>query len=215
MKSFELLLLIVLVMCLWMVIVKKMPSYLVVPYIALWITILYVAFDRLGKFDKNTTIYTCKQAISEYMTGSSNTDTPDTNDEPAVDEPAVDEPAVSKSTYNTNVILDSDEVTPEAVESNPVYVEQGAPVTYEEIPPPRPILTYDEYKYKQNLFPESSCMGDFLIAEKMKHMGMQAKVSIDANARVDKYTNYGYFAEELDEHSKVRWWDDETLESEF
>jgi hypothetical protein len=57
--------------------------------------------------------------------------------------------------------------------------------------------------------------GDTEIAERMKYMSNMNRVAMDNQARVNKYTNIGYFKEELDDHANSRWWDDETLEDEF
>jgi hypothetical protein len=188
MKSFELIITILFVMVIWMVVGRGMPSYLVVPFLALWFVILFIGMDNLGQIPA----FNLASGFGKY----------------------VKFPVFKKR----NVVLEDlevdDAVDDIKVERSTMENEPEPPKVFRDAPPPIP-LTYDEYKYRENLFPESSCPGDYLIAEKMKHMGLQPKVSIDAQARVNKYTNYGYLAEELDSHANSIWWDDETLEDEF
>ena len=52
--------------------------------------------------------------------------------------------------------------------------------------------------------------------QQMKHMSNKNRQSMDGAARFDKYTNIGYFANELDQAANSRWWDDDVvLEKEF
>jgi hypothetical protein len=95
------------------------------------------------------------------------------------------------------------------------------PDTKSNIPVPKPMserpegLIYSEGNYKDNMFSELGGKGDNELSQRMKFMSNQARVSIDNQARVNKYTNIGYIKEELDNHAASRWWDDETLEEEF
>ena len=207
MKSFELIITILFVLVIWMVVIQGMPSHLIMPFLAICFVVLFIGFDNMGeipKFDSPNGIGGLLTIFSKKCsnTGIKVLDTgikvlvPNTLDTDTVED-AIDYIKVQRSTVNTDA---------------------KAPEKFKDAPTPefkQESLTYDEYKYRENLFPEASCTGDYLLAEKMKHMGLQPKVSIDAQSRVNKYTNYGYFAEELDSHANSIWWDDETLEDEF
>jgi hypothetical protein len=196
MKSFELIITIIFVVLISMSVVQCMPSYLGMPFLILLLIILFIRCDNIGKisvFDSYN--------ISDFLNRFSKTQNKlyYTTDNDIKVEEIVDDIKLQRSTIKNEVEIPTkfkDILTPD--------YKQNA-----ESP------TYDEYKYRENLFPDASCSGDYLLSEKMKHMGLQPKVSIDSHARVNKYSNYAYFAEELDSHANSRWWDDETLEDEF
>jgi ABC-type multidrug transport system fused ATPase/permease subunit len=195
MKSFELIITILFVLVIRMVVVKDMPLHLVVPFLALWFVVLFIGFDNMGvipAFDSSNGI---RGLLPIFSKKRCKNDTA----EDKVEETCKDI-KVTRSTIKTEV------------ETPKEFKDAPTPEFKQTYPEP---LMYDEYKYRENLFPDASCSGDYLLAEKMKHMGLQPKVSIDAQSRVDKYTNYGYLAEELDSHANSIWWDDETLEDEF
>jgi hypothetical protein len=193
MKSFELIITILFVLVIWMVVVKGMASHLVVPFLAMWFVVLFIGFDNMGKIPA----FNLSNGISKYLTVFSKKKCTDTD---MTVEDTVEDIKVKRSTIETEALTPTE------------FKDAPTPEFKQTYPDP---LTYDEYKYRENLFPDASCGGDYLLAEKMKHMGLQPKVSIDAQARLDKYTNYGYLAEELDSHANSIWWDDETLEDEF
>jgi hypothetical protein len=74
---------------------------------------------------------------------------------------------------------------------------------------------YSENSYKENTFPELSGLGDNRLVTLQKHRGNKNREAMDRMARTNKYTNIGYFKRELDNTANSRWWDDESLESEF
>ena len=78
-------------------------------------------------------------------------------------------------------------------------------------------VVYSEDGYKNNNFKELGCLGDNELMRQMKHMGNKNREAMDGAARVDKYSNIGYFADELREAADSRgWWDnDVVLEREF
>lgn len=77
-------------------------------------------------------------------------------------------------------------------------------------------LSHRMKSYKKNEpYAIEGCMGDTLIAEKMKHMSTMPKRSIDARAKFDKYASLHLFDEELHEHQNRRWWDNQDYEMVF
>jgi hypothetical protein len=203
MNTLELIITILFVLVIWMV-VQDIPVHLIVPFLAMLFTVLFIGFDNMRNalaFDSYNTSGLFSICSKKGGVFSDNVvDITDSTDNEMIVEEAVDDIKVERITAEN---------------------ETKTPKEFEDIPTPdfklndTEPLTYDEYKYRENLFPDASCGGDYLLAEKMKHMGLQPKVSMDAQARVNKYTNYGYLAEELDSHANSRWWDDETLEDEF
>lgn len=84
---------------------------------------------------------------------------------------------------------------------------------YTERPMP---LEYSENNYKYNLYNELGSLADNRLAKLQKKIGNRNREAMDRMARMDKYTNIGYFTEELNEHANSRWWDDDVeLEREF
>lgn len=73
-------------------------------------------------------------------------------------------------------------------------------------------MTQSNSKYKERLFNEDEgCIGDNIIARKMKHMSTMSKRAQDARARSNK-TKSDLFEEELEEHANRRWWDNQDYE---
>jgi hypothetical protein len=194
MKSFELIITILFVLVIWMVVVQSMPLHLVITFLALCFTVLFIGFDNMNQIPAFDSSKWISWPLPIFTKKRCNLD----NDMTVED--TVDDIKIKRSTSKTETITPKEFKDVPTPEFKPTYQEP---------------LMYDEYKYSENLFPDASCGGDYLLAEKMKHMGLQTKVSMDAQSRVNKYTNYGYFAEELNSHANSRWWDDETLEDEF
>lgn len=59
----------------------------------------------------------------------------------------------------------------------------------------------------QNLHSKMGCGADTQIANRMKYMGLQAKLSQDIRARHNKYKLMPYFDEELKANENRDWWD--------
>ena len=110
-----------------------------------------------------------------------------------------------------------------------VIIEKPIPTSYNEIQPPTKYMEEHSYKSNENIIPDPlntsiskgntpdsiNSNGDYLLAEKMKHLSMTYKINTDAVSRINKYTNYGFCAEELNDHANTAWWDDDTLENIF
>ncbi len=61
----------------------------------------------------------------------------------------------------------------------------------------------------QDMHKHMGCTGDNKIANRMKYMGMQSKLSKDIRSKMNRYTLLPYFEEELNDTEKRTWWDEE------
>lgn len=61
----------------------------------------------------------------------------------------------------------------------------------------------------QAIFQRSGSSADNAIANRMKYMAMQPKLSMEIRARHNRYTMQPYFEEELSANEKRDWWDTE------
>lgn len=70
------------------------------------------------------------------------------------------------------------------------------------------IAMYHDTDIKE-MHKEMGCTGDNKLANRMKYMGMQSKLSADNRSRMNRYTLLPYFEEELKENEDRDWWDAE------
>jgi hypothetical protein len=68
---------------------------------------------------------------------------------------------------------------------------------------------YDRELSVQELFKDTGCCGDTRMANRMKYMGLQARMSQDIRARWNAEKFRPYFEEELDDNEHRDWWDNE------
>ena len=68
---------------------------------------------------------------------------------------------------------------------------------------------YDRELSIQELYKDTGCSGDTRMANRMKYMGLQAKLSQDIRARWNAEKFRPYFEEELRDNETRDWWDNE------
>lgn len=68
---------------------------------------------------------------------------------------------------------------------------------------------YDRELTIQELYKDMGCAGDTRMANRMKYMGLQARMSQDIRARWNSEKFRPYFEEELRENETRDWWDNE------
>lgn len=61
----------------------------------------------------------------------------------------------------------------------------------------------------QELHKDMGCSGDNKLANRMKYMGLQAKVSQDIRARMNRHSIQQFWEEELRDNENRDWWDAE------
>lgn len=71
------------------------------------------------------------------------------------------------------------------------------------------IAMYDKNASTQSLFKDSGCSSDNKLANRMKYMGMQARMSSDIRARWNVEKFRPYFEEELRDNERRDWWDND------
>lgn len=64
----------------------------------------------------------------------------------------------------------------------------------------------------ENIYRKMGTIGDNLICNRMKYMGMQPKLSKDIRAAYNKYTMQPMFEEELREQADKIWWENDQLD---
>lgn len=216
MKSFELLLIVLFIIIIYMVVGQKMESGIVVGMTSLWFVILWIGWDNMGAWDYNKavdkTLETCgikpikspkrKELEKKIITQKQ------VNEDIAID--ATDIAEIEADKKETELI------TKKVLQAKVNSIADKPAVSVLKPSSSRPMaLEYSENNYKKNLFDEIGSLGDNRIAHLMKHVSNKNRVAIDNMSRQNKYTNINYFAEELKDHANSIWWDDETLEKEF
>lgn len=68
---------------------------------------------------------------------------------------------------------------------------------------------YDRELSIQELYKDTGCSGDTRMANRMKYMGLQARMSQDIRARWNAEKFRPYFEEELRDNETRDWWDNE------
>jgi hypothetical protein len=205
MSSSELLMLFLFVIIVFSVLCGKMHSDIIIGALSLWFTILWISWDNMGLWDNSPLtnkisclLKTCglkpnkskRYKIKKKVKFANNEIIPDKD---YLEEKIIETLVDSKT--------DKDKKPP---------VKKLLPDSSRVAP-----LEYSENNYKKNNFPELGSLGDNRLMQQMKHMSNKNRQSVDGAARFDKYTNIGYFANELDQAANSRWWDDDTLEKEF
>jgi hypothetical protein len=191
----QLLTLFVIILVVYMVIVKGLTSELILGFIAMWGSILYIGFDNLGAWD-------CPKLLANK---------------------SKERIKLDKKLINQQNELENDNIKKAA--ANAIKkVKEGLKEKDSSYPPPPVIkpfserhmpLEYSEENYKENLFPELSGLADNRLSTLQKFRSNRNRVAMDNQSRQDKYTNIGYFQRELDNTANSRWWDDESLQREF
>lgn len=190
-NSWNLLLTILFIVIIYHVVVKGIPSQIVIGTLCMWFVVLWISWDNLGAWDASM----IDKTVSVFST------------KPKSPKRREIEKRIKEGSGEAGVgHADEDE-------SSETDVDEDALIPFAERPMP---LEYSENNYKENLFPELGSSADNGLAGLQKFRGNLNRVAMDNQARVDKYTNIGYFAEELDEHANSIWWDDDVaLEPKF
>ena len=209
MESFELLLVVLFVVVIFMS-VQGLPRENLLGTASLVFVMLWIGWDNVGAWDNEGFLDRLLAKVGLRRSADKHSREYTHEREYSHD--------VQKKKSNVSEDITDEELT-QKIEA--LLNKAPATDTKSKIPVPKPMserpegLIYSEGNYKDNMFPELGGKGDNELSQRMKFMSNQARVSIDNQARVNKYTNIGYIKEELDNHAASRWWDDETLEGEF
>lgn len=240
MNSIELLLTLVFIVIIYMVVAKGLTSDLVVGAAALWFVILWIGFDNMGawtpKVDKmlescgvpkdfGTKLFNSKEEVKKQeklKQIKENIKKKKKEKKEDIDRSMYKEiiDIQDKIPLETSKIADVD-TTDEKIKKG---IDSAIQKTKKDAPPPkdteqmRPMpLTYSEDNYKYNLFDEIGCLGDNMIAHKMKQVSNRNREAMDNFSRTyTKYSNINYFEQELkDAANSHGWWENDELEKEF
>jgi hypothetical protein len=217
----QILLTFVIIMIVYMVVIKGLTSELILGFIVIWTTIFYISSgDKSRCYNKNKRFRNkrfrnkrFRNKNRKYNYIDENSDTSDTSE--------YDNESDSSYNIDFDINFDSDsndiyETALDAMKNakekfeDKKYVKKILPIEKRPMP-----LEYTENNYKKNTLPELSGLGDNRLVLLQKHRGNKNREAMDSMARTNKYTNLGYFKRELDNTANSRWWDDESLESEF
>lgn len=191
----QILLTFVVIIVVYMVVVKGLTSELIMGFMALWATILYIGFDNLGTWDCPKLMHKSqKRRILDKKLESFKTELEESDEDG--ERIAGIYSAASDAMKNVKKDLEEE--------------KKLLPISERPMP-----LVYSENNYKKNTFPELSGLGDNRLVTLQKHRGNKNREAMDRMARTNKYTNLGYLKRELDDTANSRWWDDESLEGEF
>lgn len=112
---------------------------------------------------------------------------------------------ITNTKYDPNLV--SSENPPYSGGSQPTYQKMGEKnrPKYEKMPETRMSYDTSDYDFASDFVYTS---GDDLFASKGKDTGARAKQAIDIRSTYDASSLRGYLQEELDEHEKRIWWED-------
>jgi hypothetical protein len=201
-SSFQLLLLFLVIIITYMVVVKGLPSDLIIGFASAWFVILWIGIDNM-------------QGWSPWATCSERSPTQIPLEAMAI-----------RDVENSDIAASAASATRDAQDAffkqrKALDNEQPALPQTTQTPKPKPFserpmpLEYTENLYK-NIHGELAGLGDNRLAKLQKHRGNKNRAAMDNFARTyTKYSNIGYFSDELENTANSRWWDDQTLESEF
>jgi hypothetical protein len=193
----QILLTFVVIIVVYMVVIKGLTPELIMGFMAIWATVLYIGFGNLGAWEcpefahKSQKRRTLDKKLAEFKTELAESDE-DEDDEKIGDIYT----AAAEAMKNVKEGL-KDQKNIKSISVRPMP------------------LVYSEDNYKENTFPELSGLGDNRLVTLQKHRGNKNREAMDRMARTNKYTNIGYLKRELDNTANSRWWDDESLEGEF
>jgi hypothetical protein len=223
MNSLELLLLLTFVIVLYMVLIKNMNSNILAGGAVLWFVILWIGFDNMGAWDTNdvnglkchgSKVHRLQQHPETHNEFQQNEVT-NIGLETVATEPFDDGKNPESNDLKEKTItrkIENALKTPKSNKSNANNTNRIKTNTIAEniIQGPMPTV-YSEENYKYNLFDELGCLGDNLLAHKMKQMSNKNREAMDNFSRTyTKYANINYFEQELkDSAASCGWWDDD------
>lgn len=236
MNSLEMLFTFLLVIIIIYIIIRKIPSELVIGLVALWFIILWIGFDNMGKWENspiNQAMVSCNLITSkeklERQRNIKDTFENNLNNKPKVrfsDDSQNDDnfkQTLLKNNINEMTEAFDDDLIQKKLDNSLKNAQKKTDILNKsdldtenqyinmrlrENPMP---LTYSEENYKYNLFDELGSRGDNLLAHKMKQISNKNREAMDNFSRTySKYANINYLEQELNDASAAYgWWDDD------
>ena len=216
MNSIETFLTILFVIVVYLVVVNKIPTQLIIGAVALWFTILWIGFDNMDLWKSSNIMNNIFNHLntSKYrsiykkntMHQTKNTQRV-VNPQRVINKQSVIHPQKLMKSQNKSV----DKID---IEKKVNKANQEAKKEISNTEPTH--LKYSEDNYKYNIFDDIGSSGDNMLAHKQKHRSNMNRVAMDNFSRSQtKFSNINYFAQELKDAEASRWWDNEKYEGEF
>lgn len=217
MNSMELFLLLLFIVIIYLVVVNKLPSDMLLGAIALWFTIMWIGFDNSGSwksFDllkslgitqyNRSNIFNKKYLYRMIEPQQKTLYKQSLNKQPI-------KPQLKNTQKETSQILSPNNKTTNKEQHN--TPSQVSDTEFEKQMQP---IVYSEENYKYNMFDELGSLGDNALAHKMKQTSNLNRQAIDNFSRMQtKNSTINYFVQELKESENIHWWENEELEDEF
>ncbi len=169
---------------------RLVPADMMVPSFALIAVCLWIAYDYIL-----LSRYKAKQACLKQDSDAENIEgkirqlSEELGENDNDDHSQAEEPG---NTSNEQGNTDDSPLTPKAQHKNEFDID-----------------LFDKEMSIQELYKESGCAGDTRTANRMKYMGLQARMSQDIRARWNTEKFRPYFEEELRDNETRDWWDNE------
>ena len=212
MNSFEILITLLFIVTVYAVIVKQISSEKIIGGVALCFTIGWIGFDNMGMWSNSplTHIFENCGFKSKFKGKKSNLTMK--NKKPSQSQELL--------TLTDKKETIEDENLKKKLKSTMQEVKADAKADAETKSKSQTFnfkpIEYSEENYKYNLFDEIGCLGDNMLAHKMKQVSNKNREAIDNFSRTySKYSNINYFDQELKDAEASRWWDNEDLEKDF
>jgi hypothetical protein len=209
MNSLEILITIIFIVIIYIVIGDKIPPELIVGVTALLFTILWIGFDNMGAWSTSSINVVMKKCGIN-------------NNREIINKKRLkeikDKLKVKKKKKDIAINKFNDDIEKKQIEETvDIAFKKSKNLPAPVISPTKPNeQTYSEENYKYNLFDEIGCLGDNLLAHKMKQVSNKNREAIDNFSRTySKYSNINYFEQELNDAANSRWWDNDELEQNF
>ena len=200
-------------------VIKLAPSDMLIPTFALIAVCLWVAYDYMllkrykakeACMKKHQTDKELDEVINSI---DLNADVDESKDSDFGEKPADDGKPVSEVIADDGKPVSDKLDVRNAINGADVYkseLEANYPANQKDV------SEFDIALYNgadiPNVYKAMGCSADTKIANRMKYMGMQAKLSLDIRAKHNRHTLAPYYDEELRANENRDWWD---VESDF
>lgn len=209
MNSFEILITLLFIVIIYAAIFKKMTSEMIIGGSALWFVILWIGFDNMGMWSNSPLTHIFEKC--GFKSTNQKRKRLNQNKSSYID---YKKEMMADENLKNKLNATMQEVKSETKSEPKINAEsETTPIKSTVIFKP---IEYSEENYKYNLFDEIGCLGDNMLAHKMKHISNKNREAMDNFSRTySKYSNINYFEQELKDAAASRWWDNEDLENDF
>lgn len=213
----ELFLLLLFIVIIYLVVVNKLPSDMLLGAIALWFTVMWIGFDNSGSWDSFDLLKSLgiKQYNRSNMFNKKYIYKIFEPRQKTLYKQPLNKQPIKPQLKNTQKKT-SQKISPNTKTTNKEQHNTPSQVSDTEFEKQMQPIVYSEENYKYNMFDELGSLGDNALAHKMKQTSNLNRQAIDNFSRMQtKNSAINYFAQELKESENMHWWENEELEDEF